>query len=147
MPVVLRSHEVPDDGAITGVEFGPPEIANQHHPQRVAVVPRFVLDRVIEDPRLAFAPLTGIGANSKAAPCGHDQRQVQHRAEIGDTVVRRDVRVRREQREHQVGSQTADVGLMLTRQGRDGRGARGGIYGIDFAITDQVERIPGATGP
>ena len=51
-----------------------PDVEDQDDPQLVAVIARLVLDRVVEDPRLAGDPLTRIVADSEGAVLGDDQR-------------------------------------------------------------------------
>ena len=42
----------------------------------IAVVPRFVLDRVVEHPGFAYAPFARLAADAKAAAWRDDQRQM-----------------------------------------------------------------------
>ena len=69
-----------------------PDVADEDDARLVAVVPRFVLDRVVEHPGLADAPFARLAADAEAAAGRHDQRQVHDQAEVGDAGVRRDPR-------------------------------------------------------
>ena len=72
------SHEL----TLTGREQRVPEIEDQHDAQLVAVVACFVLDRVVEDQRLADAPLPPVEAYAVAATFGNDERQVRDDARV-----------------------------------------------------------------
>lgn len=89
--------------AVGLIEFGAPQIADQDYPQVVAVVPGLVAYAVIKDPGFAFDPFARIAANSEKALSRYDERQMDQHTEIGHPNMGRDVRVRSQQREHQVG--------------------------------------------
>ena len=48
-------------------ELRVPDVEDQHDSQLVAVVPRFVLDRVVEHPRPAGDPLTRVVSDPESA--------------------------------------------------------------------------------
>src|SRR5688572_19785445 len=98
-------HEIP----FLGQQQRIPKIEDQHDAQLVAVVARLMLDRVVEDQRLADVPTTPIEAYAVAASLGHDEQQVRDYACVGLTVVRRNARFRRERGEHGVRAKPVDV--------------------------------------
>ena len=79
-----------------------PRVDDQDRAPGVAVVPRFVLYRVIESKGLALHPLTHLSAYPESAAWRHVERKVDNRAGIGDTGVCRDVAVRLQNREERI---------------------------------------------
>ena len=98
--------EAPDDEAVPQrqrVRHRPDEVDEQHRAQLVGVVPHLVVERVVEDERLALLPVPHRGAHLDAAAllvCGHDEAEVvaQH-ARVRPAVLG-DVLARAEDREH-----------------------------------------------
>src|SRR5262249_26084376 len=96
---VGRSDDLGDRRAFLRRDAWAPHVADENDAGLVAVVPGLVLDRVVEHPGLAAAPLPGLAADPEAAARRHDQRQVHDQTEVCDARVRRDARVRLEHRE------------------------------------------------
>src|ERR1700694_2549432 len=71
---------------------GAPDVENQHGARDVAVVPRLVLDRVVEYKGLPWMPLALFGADPEAAAGRDDQRQMYDEARVADACMRRDPR-------------------------------------------------------
>src|SRR5688572_9970884 len=80
-----------------------PDVADENDARLVAVVPRLVLDGVIEHPGLADSPFARFAADAEAAAGRHDQRQMHDQSEVGDAGVRRNSRARLEHREQSRG--------------------------------------------
>src|SRR5262245_5243828 len=99
-PGVARRDHRADRLALPGREPRAPDVADEDDPHLAAVVPRLVLDRVVEHPRLAQAPLTPLAADAEAAARRQHERQVHDQAEVGDAGVRRDPRPRLQHGEH-----------------------------------------------
>jgi hypothetical protein len=119
-----------------------PHVEDQHHAQLVAVVARLVLDAVVEHQHFADVPAAVLEADAVPAVRRHDQRQVHDQPRVGLAMVRRDVRARRQRREHRVRAQTVDVGHAdrLQRRGRD-RAARL-VLGDRRAVAPQEVAAP-----
>src|SRR5258708_23529632 len=71
-----------------------PYIENQYRARHVRVVPRLVLDRIVEHPTGADLPLARLAADSKSAARGPDQRPMNRHACIGHPGVGRNPGVR-----------------------------------------------------
>src|SRR5262249_39238037 len=65
----------------------------------VRAIPGLVLDGVVEYPCAAHLPFAPLAADAKRAALGNDERQVDGDARVGNTGVRRYVRVSVENRE------------------------------------------------
>ncbi len=74
------------------------DVEDQDRAQFVAVVPRLMLDRVIENKGTPLLPLTRLAAHAKSAPVRHDKGQMDDRAYVGDARVGRNMRARTKQR-------------------------------------------------
>ena len=78
-----------DELALGRLEQRIPQVEDQDDAQLVAVVVRFVLDRVVEDQRLADPPAALLEPDTVAAILGDDERQMRDDACVGLAVVRR----------------------------------------------------------
>ena len=70
----------------------PQKIEQQHAPRPLRVVPRLVLDGIVENHAAAFPPLARFVADPQGAAVGNDQGQVQAVDAGGPADVRLDVR-------------------------------------------------------
>ena len=118
---VGRGDDPGDRRALLRRQARTPDVADQDVARLVAVVPGFVLDRVVEDPGFAHAPLARLAADAEAAAWRHDERQMHDQPEVCDARVRRDARLRRERRVHRAGRTQRDFRLRQPRHGRDRR--------------------------
>src|SRR5688572_16692489 len=100
---VARLNDCADRRALLLRQPRTPDVADENDARLIAVVPRLVLDRVVEYPGLADSPLARLAADAKPAAGRHDQRQMHDQAKVGDASVRRDPRVRLEHREQRRG--------------------------------------------
>ena len=80
-------------------EIAMPAVDDEHDAPSVARVHDFVFDRIVQDQATARLPGSpGVaGANSRALRC--DDRQVIAKPQVGGSTVRRDARVRIQDRE------------------------------------------------
>ena len=74
--------------ALGGREQRVPDVEYQYRARGVGRIPRLVLDRVIEHPRLARQPLARRRADPEAASGRDDERQVHREARVGDAGMR-----------------------------------------------------------
>src|SRR4029079_10818813 len=81
---------VEDHSLLVRAEVRVPAIEDQQRAIFTALVPRLMLDRVVEREGLTYTPLADLAADPKAAAVGHDQRQMDDRPDIGDAGVGRD---------------------------------------------------------
>src|SRR4029453_2921197 len=89
-PLGLRNGEhLEDHPLLVRAEMGVPAIEDQQRAILVAVVPCFMLDRIVEGEGLAIAPPRALSANPESAFPRHDQRQVDDCPNVGDAGVRR----------------------------------------------------------
>ena len=72
-----------------------PDVEDEDDAQLAARIERFVLDRVVEDERLAPFPVAGFGADTEPAAFGNDEWKVADQAGIADTDMRWNRRARR----------------------------------------------------
>src|SRR4029078_563697 len=79
-----------------------PDVDEEDRPAFAALVPRLVLDRIVEGESLADAPGTCLAAHSELAAHTHHQRQMHHASNVRHPVVRRNVRACLENREEDV---------------------------------------------
>lgn len=71
---------------------GPAEVEQQHDPVGASPVPRRMLNRVVEDQRLALAPPPDLATHLQAATVGHNQSEMRAIDSGHPPLVRRDVR-------------------------------------------------------
>src|SRR5258705_12841414 len=75
------------------------DIEYQNRPRCVAIVPGFVLDRVIESPRSPRPPVAPLGADAETAFSRKNEGNVNRQAGVRGTGMRRDVRASIQDRE------------------------------------------------
>src|SRR5207244_9661387 len=61
-----------------------PDVEDENRTRGARLVPRLVLDRVVEHPRLTGNPLTYVAPDSESAVGRHDQRQVHGESRVRD---------------------------------------------------------------
>ena len=71
-----RALAVPDGGYLGWRQIGVPDVQNQDDAMAVAVVPHFVLIRIIKDDRLAFFPRSRFFANTQQGAMGNNEAEV-----------------------------------------------------------------------
>src|SRR5581483_3139160 len=111
-----------------------PDIENQNDALFVAIVPRLVLDGIVEDEGCANRPVTRLGANAEAAVRRDHQRNVHGEADVGGAGVGWDVGLRLEQRKERGGAPVRDFDDVRLCQRRDGLGAAGDVLLLGLAV-------------
>ena len=111
-----RADDRGDSLALFLVQIRMPEINDQNDAERIAGVHRLMLDCIVEHPSLPSLPFAVIIPNPEPAARRHDQRKVTDEASVSDPRMRRDMGMRREQREHCIGASAGDARLRQMMQ-------------------------------
>ena len=72
--------------------MGIPDVENEDRPQRVASIPGFMFNSVVEDEGFSFYPFACFAPDAETAIRRHNQRQMHDAPNIGDAGMRRDMR-------------------------------------------------------
>ncbi len=108
----------------------------------VAAVPRFVLDRIVEQPRLALLPVAHFVADAERALPRHQQRQVTDQSRVHQAVVRRNVRAGLQQRKQDRRRAIRHARQRHVLQRLHGARTTRGILRHDLAVLPQIEGAP-----